>query len=76
MYDTHFHEGERETKIRIAFVSSHFGGNEPHGLLLVDVMRRLPSEKFECIAIGIGSKQPGEAFIDSHGNYYSVFKMM
>lgn len=36
-------------------------------------MRRLPSEKFECIAIGIGSTQPGEDFIDSvSGNYYGV----
>ena len=65
-------ENER-SKLRIIFMSSHFGGNEPHGLLLLDVIRRLPTNLFECIAFGIGTKEPSHAFISAvNGNYYSI----
>jgi predicted O-linked N-acetylglucosamine transferase (SPINDLY family) len=50
-----------------------FGGNEPHGLLLIDIIRRLPKELFESIAIGLGNKPPSESFLDAvSGNYFSV----
>lgn len=64
---------ERRPKLRIVFISSHFGGNEPHGLLMIDVIRRLPSKLFECIAIGVGRKAPSTAFINAlNGNYHGV----
>ena len=68
------HRGDTSLqKLRIAFVSCLFGGNEPHGLLLIDVIRRLPKKLFESIAIGLGSKAPSESFLDAvSGNYFSV----
>ena len=66
-------DAHRSDKIRIAFVSSHFGGNEPHGLLVIDVIRRLPRSKFECFAIGIGKKKPSKEFLSAVSeNYYHV----
>ncbi len=76
---THHHEkifahNEAErSKLRVVFISSHFGGNEPHGMLLIDVIRRLPSRFFECIAIGTGAKEPSQAFIEAvKGNYHGI----
>lgn len=61
------------SKLRIIFISSHFGGNEPHGLLLLDVIRRLPSSLFECFAIGVGTKNPSQTFIESvNYKYFGV----
>lgn len=61
------------SKLRIVFISSHFGGNEPHGLLMIDVLKRLPSDIFECIAIGTGTKAPSKAFVDAlDGNYHGI----
>ena len=60
-------------RIRIAFVSCLFGGNEPHGLLLIDVIRALPKNLFDCVAIGIGNKPPTDSFLEAvSGNYVSV----
>ena len=61
------------SKLRIVFISSHFGGNEPHGLLMIDVIRRLPSDMFESIAIGTGTRVPSKAFVDAvYGNYHGI----
>ena len=62
-----------QPKLRIGFISSLFGNNEPHGLLLVDVIRRLPKSIFESFAIGIGVAQPSKLFMDAvSGNYIKV----
>jgi predicted O-linked N-acetylglucosamine transferase (SPINDLY family) len=64
---------KKRSRLRIVFISSHFGGNEPHGLLLIDVIRRLPSKLFECIAIGVGTKEPSRRFVDAvNGKFYGV----
>lgn len=64
---------DKRSKLRIVFFSSHLGGNEPHGLLIIDVIRRLPSRIFECIAIGVGTKAPSQEFIAAvNGNYFGV----
>ncbi len=64
---------QQGSKLRIVFISSHFGTNEPHGLLLIDVIKKLPSSIFECIAIMIGTNYPSQSFVDAlEGKYYSV----
>lgn len=64
---------QQGNKLRIVFISSHFGTNEPHGLLLIDVIKKLPSSIFECFAIMIGANNPSQSFVDAFkGKYYSV----
>eukprot|EP00592_Proboscia_alata_P016953 CAMPEP_0194395942 /NCGR_PEP_ID=MMETSP0174-20130528/124703_1 /TAXON_ID=216777 /ORGANISM="Proboscia alata, Strain PI-D3" /LENGTH=810 /DNA_ID=CAMNT_0039191933 /DNA_START=266 /DNA_END=2697 /DNA_ORIENTATION=+ len=60
-------------KLRIGFVSSHFGINEPHGLLLIDVIRRLPPDKFYSMAVGVGPISPSKDFVDAlSGEYFAA----
>lgn len=67
------HTARKRSKIRIVFISSHFGGNAPHGLLLIDVIKQLPVKLFDCHAIGIGPVQPSQMFIDVFsGHYYNI----
>ena len=43
------------------------------GLLLIDVIRRLPKKAFVIMAVGIGAKKPSDDFVDAlSGNYHSV----
>jgi len=57
---------------RIVFVSCLFGGDEPHGLLILDVLKRLPKDIFEIIAMGVGVKRPESEFLDAVAAYYHV----
>ena len=52
----------RRGKLNIYFVSSHFGGDEPHGLLLIDVIRRIPSRLFEVSVVVVGPKEVSNEF--------------
>ena len=54
-------------KLKIAFISSHFGGDEPHGLLLIDVIRKLSRRLFDVTAILIGPAQPSKDFVNAVG---------
>jgi predicted O-linked N-acetylglucosamine transferase (SPINDLY family) len=57
----------------IVFVSCLFSGSEPHGQLVLDVIKRLPKVIFECAAVGIGSKTPGKNFLSAvNGKYYAA----
>ena len=65
--------GAEGGKKLIVFVSCLIGGNEPHGQLVREVIRRLPSRLFEASAIGIGSIPPADDFISVlSGNFYSA----
>lgn len=60
-------------KIRIVFVSCLFGGNEPHGQLVLDVIKSLPSRIFESVAVSVGLKLPLPNFIEAvNGKVFSV----
>lgn len=56
--------------LKVGFISSHFGGDEPHVLLLIDVLKRFPRSLFEIHAIGIGPKDPSQTFLDSVDSQY------
>ena len=50
-------------KKRVGFISSLIGNDEPHGLLVLDVIRSLSSTNyFEFFVISNGSKAPSEDF--------------
>jgi hypothetical protein len=65
--------GTKGEKKLIVFVSCLIGGNEPHGQLVREVIKRLPSRLFETSAIGIGSIPPAKDFISVlTGEFYSA----
>jgi len=65
--------GTKRKKKLIVFVSCLIGGNEPHGQLIVDVIKRLPSRLFESSAIGIGGTPPSDDFVSAlTGKFYSA----
>lgn len=74
-FQSYNNEKPNTTQIKrktIVFVSCLFSGSEPHGQLVIDVIKRLPKLIFECIAVGIGSKPPGNNFLSAlNGNYYA-----
>ena len=49
-------------KKRVGFVSSLIGGDEPHGLLILDIMRSLKN-LFDFYVVSIGSKPASEEFL-------------
>ena len=59
-----------EHKKRVGFVSSLIGGDEPHGLLILDILRSL-KDLFSFYLISIGSKPLSDEFL----NYASVFSV-
>jgi len=63
---------QNRDKFRIGFISCKFGIDEPHGLLLIDVVRRLPRNIFETVAFSHGVKSPSQEFVDvfSEGFYH------
>lgn len=66
-------DSPKKEKLRVGFISSHFGGDEPHGLLLIDVIRNLPRSLFDVAAIITGPAKPSQDFILAvSGNWYSV----
>ena len=69
---THNHDSTSSIQQRtIVFISCLFSGNEPHGQLVIDIIKRLPREIFNCVAVGIGSKAPGETLLQAlNGKYY------
>ncbi len=58
-------------KTRIGFVSSLIGGDEPHGLLVLDIMRSLKS-LFEFYVVSVGSKQLSDEFLAHANGVYAV----
>lgn len=51
-------EKKKKGKFKIAFVSSMFHQGEPHGLLLIDVIKSVPSVHFEKTLVSVGSRAP------------------
>ena len=61
-----------QRKKRIGFVSSLIGGDEPHGLLVLDVIRSLQG-LFEFFVVSVGSKPPSSDFFHAtNGNVFQV----
>ena len=60
-------------KKKIVFVSVLIGDNEPHGQLVIDIIRSLPKSLFEVSAISLGTKVAGQDFISSlNGHYFAL----
>lgn len=61
-------------KKRVGFVSSLIGGDEPHGLLVLDVIRSLtPTGLFEFFVVSAGSKVPSADFFKTtNGNVFTT----
>ncbi len=57
------------SKVRVAFVSCLLGGNEPHGQLVLNVIKSLPSSIFESIAVSVGQKLPLPNFVEAVGGH-------
>ena len=38
----------------------------------MDVMKRIPARIFECIAVGVGTKEPSREFINVTSAYYNA----
>ena len=62
-----------QQKLRIGFISCKFGKDEPHGLLLEEVIRNLPRNKFEVIGFGIGVKQPKSEFVSLFSTFHQTY---
>ena len=61
-----------ERKKRVGFVSSLIGGDEPHGLLVLDVIRSLKG-LFDFFVVSVGSKPPTKPFFDAtNGNVFTT----
>ncbi len=58
-------------KKRVGFVSSLIGGDEPHGLLILDILRSLKS-LFDFYVVSIGSKPVSEEFLRHATGVFAV----
>ena len=58
-------------KKRVGFVSGLIGGDEPHGLLILDIMRSLKN-LFDFYVVNIGSKPVSEEFLHHAYGVYDV----
>ena len=64
---------KKKKKKKIVFVSVLIGDNEPHGQLVIDIIRSLPKCLFEVSAISLGTKVAGQDFISSlNGQYFGL----
>ncbi|KAL3787058.1 hypothetical protein HJC23_011742 [Cyclotella cryptica] len=63
-----------EEKRRVGFISSFIGDDEPHGLLVLDVIRSLSrTDIFDFFVISIGAKSPSSEFYRAaKGNVYTT----
>ena len=62
---------DKNKKKRIGFVSSLIGGDEPHGLLFLDIIRSL-GDMFDFYVVSIGSKTLSEDFVRYSTEAYSI----
>lgn len=59
-------------KKRVGFVSSLIGGDEPHGLLILDILRSL-KDLFDFYVVSIGSKPLSDEFLQhANGGVFAV----
>ncbi|KAL3758952.1 hypothetical protein ACHAWU_003023 [Discostella pseudostelligera] len=58
-------------KKRVGFISSLMGGDEPHGLLVLDIMRSLKN-LFDFYVVSIGSKPLSEEFVHHASGVFAV----
>lgn len=66
-------EESTSKKKKIVFVSVLIGDNEPHGQLVIDIIRSLPKCLFEVSAISLGTKVAGQDFVSSlNGQYFAL----
>jgi len=63
---------DKHKKKRIVFISSMFPKGEPHGLLLIDLIHRLPQSHFDVFLVSIGSRQPDPSIVASVIETYTV----
>ena len=61
----------KSAKKRVAFVSSLIGGDEPHGLLFLDIIKSL-RDMFDFYVVSIGSKALSDKFLKYATAAYSV----
>ena len=60
-------------KKRVGFVSSLIGGDEPHGLLVLDIIRSLKGTGlFEFYVVSAGSKPLSQEFYEHSNGVYSI----